>query len=230
MSLGQIIFVVVGTLIAPKLIRFFIRVEREARAEKKREKEKYTQPPKKRLNAYVAMTFTGFYEKEGRIAVIGVMTEDPENGTIVYKSFSGKDLTPENLQFILNDISIIYTFSGTRDIFTFFKERLGIKLMDICKCRELVRLSEYLHLKTNFQELEKELKFSRKYARLDQPEYEKTIRAYAMYGDKKDLDIIEKLNEADLINIRELRYILEAQVSNGGSVKTLGQLKECMAS
>lgn len=227
MNLVQIMVVVVGTLLITAAIKYYIGIEREAMAEKKKEKEKYAQSPQKRLTAYVVMTFTGFYEKDERIAVIGVMTEDPENGAIAYKSFSGKDLTPENLQFILDDISNIYTFSGSKDIFPFFKERLGIKLMNICKCREFVKLCEYLNVKTNFQELEKELKFSRKYERLAQPDYEKMIRAYAMYGDKRDLDIIEKLNEADLINLRKLRYVLEEQVS--GVVRMNSKTKKAWA-
>ena len=117
----------------------------------------------------------------------------------------GRDITVDNLLEALEDVSIIYTYNGSRFDLPFIYFGLGVNLANLFEHRDLMYDCWRNNLYGGFKRVEERLGIERRLKEVDGSE---AVRLWWRYIDYFDLDALNTLleyNREDVLNLKILK-------------------------
>lgn len=155
------------------------------------------------LEAYLDIETTGLSPSYSEITVIGIYIYSGYDTRFV--QLVGKDVTVNNLLEVLEGVSIIYTYNGSRFDLPFIYCRLGTDLAKLFCHRDLMYDCWRNNLYGGFKRVEVQLGIERRLKEVDGSE---AVRLWWRYVDYFDLDALNTLleyNKEDVLNLKTLK-------------------------
>jgi len=155
------------------------------------------------LEAYLDIETTGLSPSYSQITVIGIYLCSGHDSRFV--QLVGKDVTVDNLLEALENVSIIYTYNGSRFDLPFIYFGLGVNLAKLFEHRDLMYDCWRNNLYGGFKSVEEQLGIERRLKEVDGSD---AVRLWSRYMDYFDLDAFNTLleyNKEDVLNLKILK-------------------------
>ena len=153
--------------------------------------------------AYLDIETTGLSPSECMATVIGIFICNREDAKVI--QLVGQDITVDSLLEVLEGVSIIYTYNGSRFDLPFINHCLGINLTEVFPHHDLMYDCWRNNLYGGLKAVERQLGIERHLK--DMNGYE-AVRLWWKYVDSFDLDALNKLleyNKEDVVNLKTLK-------------------------
>jgi uncharacterized protein YprB with RNaseH-like and TPR domain len=155
------------------------------------------------LEAYLDIETTGLSSFYNTITVIGIYLNDGVHHRCV--QLVGEEVTVENLLKILQGVSVIYTYNGSRFDLPFINNCLGIDLCEYFIHRDLMLDCWQNNLYGGFKRVEAQLGIGRKLKDISGWDAVQLWWQYRNNNDSDALAILLRYNEEDVRNLKVLR-------------------------
>ncbi|MFC1901316.1 ribonuclease H-like domain-containing protein [Chloroflexota bacterium] len=155
------------------------------------------------IEAYLDIETTGLSPAACLVTVVGIYFCNGEDTKIV--QLVGKDITADSLSEVLEGVSIIYTYNGSRFDLPFLHGCLGIDLNRIFPHRDLMYDCWKNNLYGGLKAVERQLGIER---RLKDVNGWEAVKLWWKYVDSFDLEALKKLleyNREDVVNLKTLK-------------------------
>jgi len=139
------------------------------------------------------------------ITVLGIYRKDTGVHQLIWDK-----ITPKRILHILKDISIIYTYNGSRFDLPIIARKTGINLANRIKSHDLMYDCWKRNLYGGLKKVEKILGINRTLSDIDGQKAMDLWELYFNYNDKKALQILLKYNEEDIVNLPILKNKLKS--------------------
>ncbi len=164
---------------------------------------------KPHTEAYLDIETTGLSPWNCELTVVGIHLCGGEAEQCV--QLVGDDITAEAILEVLGGVEVVYTYNGSRFDLPFIQGRLGLNLTEHFRHRDLMYDCWQCRLYGGLKSVERQLAIPRKLP--DVNGYE-AVRLWWRYVNSADPDALRTLleyNKEDVVNLRELRRLLEGR-------------------
>jgi uncharacterized protein YprB with RNaseH-like and TPR domain len=155
------------------------------------------------LEAYLDIETTGLSCVYDSITVIGIYLTDSHRQRLV--QLVGEDVTRDNLLRALAEVTVIYTYNGSRFDLPFVLAYLGVDLRRRHHHCDLMYHCWQNNLYGGFKAVERQLGISRELSGIGGLDAVWLWRKFRDGGDRAALQTLLKYNEEDVVNLRVLR-------------------------
>lgn len=155
------------------------------------------------LSAYLDIETTGLSPAAAELTVIGVCVESPGGSCEVIQLW-GPDISPGRIAGMMEKVSTVYTYNGSRFDLRFIKEKLDIEISSMCRHEDLMHGCWRRNLFGGLKSVERQLGIPRKLADIDG---EGAVRLWYDYmaGNDSALETLLEYNREDILNLIKLR-------------------------
>lgn len=153
--------------------------------------------------AYLDIETTGLSSAYCDITVIGIYLVNESDSLLV--QLVGEEITKDNLLYALQDVTIIYTYNGSRFDLPFIRTILGVNLVGLYQHRDLMYGCWDCNLYGGFKGVEQQLGISRQLPDIGGWDAVILWEKYRDRGDQSALELLLKYNEEDVVNLHTLR-------------------------
>ena len=153
--------------------------------------------------AYLDIETTGLTPSGCDITVIGVLICNSGNSSFI--QLVGNDITEQGILEALQDVSVLYTYNGSRFDLPFIHSRLGINLAKVFTHIDLMYHCWRKNLYGGLKSVERQLGIERRLVGIDGYE---AVKLWWRYVDSLDLDALNTLleyNKEDIVNLKSLK-------------------------
>ena len=157
-------------------------------------------------DAYLDIETTGLSCVYDSLTVVGIYLHDGENGELI--QLVGEEATDDRLIDVLEGVSTIFTYNGSRFDLPFIETYLGVDLENIYRHHDLMYDCWKHNLYGGLKSVEQQLGIERRLKGVNGVE---AVRLWWKYRNEDDHDALNTLleyNSEDLINLIALRQIL----------------------
>jgi len=144
---------------------------------------------------------------EGKITIVGILIE---GGNFI--QLIGDEITSYFILRVLEGVSTIYTYNGSRFDLPMMKKNLGLDLTLSFKSYDLMYDCWQLNLYGGLKKVEEKLNINRKLKGIDGYEAMRLWKQYEDYGDTQALGLLLAYNREDVENL----VILENRLGQNG--------------
>jgi len=155
------------------------------------------------FEAYLDIETTGLSCLYADITVIGIYLVNDVDSKLV--QLVGKETTRDNLLELLDGVSKIYTYNGSRFDLPFIRTSLGVDLSDQYQHHDLMYDCWRNNLYGGFKAVEQQLGIPRQLQGINGWDAVLLWQRYQYSGDQKALATLLKYNEEDVVNLKVLR-------------------------
>jgi len=155
------------------------------------------------LDAYLDIETTGLSWLDAEITVIGIYLVNGSDGRLV--QLVGRDVTVENLLKIVDGVSTIYTYNGSRFDLPFIRGALGVDLEAVADHHDLMYDCWRCNLKGGFKAVEQQLGIPRRLEGITGFDAVLLWWRYQYYSDENALATLLEYNREDVMNLKVLR-------------------------
>ena len=155
------------------------------------------------LEAYLDIETTGLSYVYDSITVIGIYLTYSRRQWLV--QLVGKDVTRDNLLRALAEVTVIYTYNGSRFDLPFVLAYLGVDLRHHHRHCDLMYHCWQNNLYGGFKAVERQLGITRELSGIGGLDAVWLWRKLREGGDRVALQTLLKYNEEDVVNLRVLR-------------------------
>ncbi len=165
--------------------------------------KRFEMGPEQLIEAYLDIETTGLTPSGCDITVIGIHICN--NGNSSFIQLVGKDITERSVLEALQDVSVLYTYNGSRFDLPFIHRRLGINLAKVFNHIDLMYHCWRKNLYGGLKNVERQLGIGRNLVGIDGYE---AVKLWWRYVDSFDLDALNTLlryNKEDVVNLKSLK-------------------------
>jgi len=155
------------------------------------------------VEAYLDIETTGLSPWNGEITVVGIHLCNGEKARFI--QLVGDDATADNILEALRDVSVLYTYNGSRFDLPFIYCCLGINLAKLFRHCDLMHDCWRSNLYGGLKGVERQLGIERKLTEVNGYEAIKLWWRYVNDYDEDALAILLEYNKEDVINLKTLR-------------------------
>ena len=155
------------------------------------------------MEAYLDIETTGLSPWNSEITVVGIHLCNGDETSFI--QLIGEDATADNILEALKDVSIIYTYNGSRFDLPFIYCRLGISLTKLFSHCDLMYDCWRNNLYGGFKAVERLLGIKRRLTEINGYEAVKLWWRYVNDYDENALAILLEYNKEDVINLKVLK-------------------------
>lgn len=155
------------------------------------------------MEAYLDIETTGLYPPECAITVIGIYLVDGSD--VRFTQLIGQDITADNLLAVLQGVSRLYTYNGSRFDLPFINACLGIDLSRLIEHCDLMYDCWRNNLYGGFKAVERQLGIARQLKGVNGYEAVRLWWRYKNDYDEAALSTLLEYNKEDVINLQRLR-------------------------
>ena len=155
------------------------------------------------VEAYLDIETTGLSPTDCMITVVGIYTCNQEENKVI--QLVGKEITANSLIEVLQGVSIIHTYNGSRFDLPFINSVLGINLAQMFTHHDLMYNCWTNNLYGGLKAVERQLGIER---RLKDMNGWEAVKLWWKYVDSFDLEALNKLleyNKEDVVNLKTLK-------------------------
>lgn len=163
---------------------------------------------RRKLSAYLDIETTGLSHYSAELTVIGIHIE---NGCDEVIQMVGDDISSAALVETLRNVDRIYTYNGSRFDLPFIRQKLDVDLTDCCFHTDLMYSCWRRDLKGGLKAVERQLGIARKLTDVDGWVAVQLWHEYKRNGCVNSLNRLLEYNKEDVLNLKELREILEVR-------------------
>ena len=156
------------------------------------------------MDAYLDIKTTGLSPHLHRITVVGVLI-GPDESII---QLVGDDICAERLTQILQPVSNLYTYNGTRFDLPFLRLRLGLELIASLQHHDLMFDCWKIGLYGGLKAVEMKLGIPRQLSHLNGYAAIRLWKDYQNHQDQEALRLLTEYNREDVLNLKLLRNAL----------------------
>ena len=156
--------------------------------------------------AYLDIETTGLSPFKNELTVIGIYRENGNDGEIM--QLVGDEISPSKLLRAMENVTMLYTYNGSRFDLPFIKTRLEIDLTEHCGHKDLMYSCWKRNLYGGLKGVERKLGIERELPDVNGRVAVELWHNYKSHGDKDSLERLLKYNEEDVVNLRALREML----------------------
>ena len=167
----------------------------------------YSQEFIMQYRAYLDIETTGLRPSDCELTVIGIYRENGSHEEVI--QLVGDEISLSKLIGALDNISMLYTYNGSRFDLPFIKMKLGIDLTEHCAHEDLMYACWKKKLKGGLKSVERQLGINRELTDIDGLMAVQLWYEYIDQGNANSLVKLLKYNEEDVVNLRTLRKRLE---------------------
>ncbi len=154
-------------------------------------------------SAYLDVETTGLSPNYGKLTVIGIHFDHDHQNEVV--QLVGSEITAPRLIDLIKEVSMLYTYNGTRFDLPFIRAKLGVELTDYCKHRDLMYDCWQKNMYGGLKRVERELGIERKITDIDGFQAVKLWYDYEYGGSEYALLSLLEYNKEDVTNLKTLR-------------------------
>jgi uncharacterized protein YprB with RNaseH-like and TPR domain len=158
-------------------------------------------------SAYLDIETTGLSPSSGELTVIGLYRDDHSGNGLI--QLVGDEITSSRLSEIVRDIKQLYTYNGARFDLPFIREKLGVDLNECCRHNDLMYACWERNLYGGLKSVERQLGIERTQQDIDGWIAVQLWHDYRENGNRDSLARLLKYNAEDVLNLKELRLILD---------------------
>lgn len=155
------------------------------------------------VEAYLDIETTGLSCVYDSITVIGIYLTDSRRQRLV--QLVGEEVTRDNLLRSLAEVTVIYTYNGSRFDLPFVRAYLGVDLQRQHRHCDLMYHCWQNNLYGGFKAVERQLGITRELSGIGGLDAVWLWRKFRDGGDQAALKTLLKYNEEDVVNLRVLR-------------------------
>jgi len=155
---------------------------------------------------YLDIETTGLSSITSDLTVIGLYLDDDKQSRFI--QLVGNEISAVGLMDLMENISVMYTYNGSRFDLPFIKAKLGIDITEHCTHRDLMYECWQRNLYGGFKAVERKLGIERETTGIDGFIAVKLWYSYKYYGSTKSLETLLKYNKEDVLNLKTLRQKL----------------------
>ncbi len=156
--------------------------------------------------AYLDIETTGLSPFNNELTVIGIYRENGNDGEIT--QLVGDGISPSKLLRAMENVTMLYTYNGSRFDLPFIKVRLEIDLTKHCGHKDLMYSCWKRNLYGGLKGVERKLGIERELPDINGRVAVQLWHDYKSHGDRDSLARLLKYNEEDVVNLRALREML----------------------
>jgi len=154
-------------------------------------------------HAYLDIETTGLSPEYDIITVVGIHIVNKFDTSFI--QLVGEDVTAENILEALVEVSVIYTYNGSRFDLPFIHSRLGINLAELFNHRDLMYDCWRNNLYGGFKSVERQLGIGRRLAGVDGYQAVRLWWRYVNDYDEDALTTLLEYNKEDVLNLQTLK-------------------------
>lgn len=155
------------------------------------------------MDAYLDIETTGLSYLYANITVVGAFLVDGSETSLV--QLVDEEVRSNNIIEVLNGVSTIYTYNGSRFDLPFIHRALGIDLNTIANHRDLMYDCWQCNLKGGFKAVERQLSIPRQLQDINGRDAVILWYRYKEHGDHDALKLLLQYNREDVENLKVLR-------------------------
>jgi uncharacterized protein YprB with RNaseH-like and TPR domain len=155
--------------------------------------------------AYLDIETTGLNPLSSELTVVGIYRENGGSGFI---QLVGDEINPSRIIGAMENVSVLYTYNGSRFDLPFIRTKLGLDLTDYCRHRDLMYSCWKRNLYGGLKGVERQLGIERTLPDVDGWIAVQLWQKYESDGDRNALETLLKYNEEDVKNLSLLRQRL----------------------
>lgn len=160
-------------------------------------------------SAYLDIETTGLSPLDSKLTVVGIYRENSIDSGVT--QLVGDEISSSGLLRAMENVARLYTYNGSRFDLPFIKAKLDVDLTECCPHEDLMYACWKRNLKGGLKSVERQLGIERELTDIDGWMAVQLWYDYQNNGDRDSLARLLKYNEEDVVNLKVLREILEAE-------------------
>lgn len=159
------------------------------------------------LEAYLDIETTGLSARDCEITVVGIFLCRGDDSRMV--QIVGTDITADAVIETVRPADIVYTYNGSRFDLPFIQRRLGLRVTDLVRHRDLMYDCWRHNLRGGLKAVERQLAIARRLTDINGFDAVRLWWRYIDYSDLNALSTLLEYNREDVVNLRTLRERLD---------------------